>query len=58
MFDNAPAGLYTSIVLKLDSGDLLSHAFEIHGSHNISSNKQDFEIEDDQPSALPQFVKD
>ncbi len=47
VFDDAPPGLYTSVVLKLDSGDLLSHPFDIHGTYNSGGNTQDFEIEDD-----------
>jgi len=41
VFVNAPAGLYTSLVFKLDSTDF-TPAFEIHGLHDGS----EFEIED------------
>jgi len=41
VFQDAPPGLYTSVVLKLDAA-VLTRAFHIHGTHA----GQDFEIED------------
>src|SRR5262249_23112818 len=41
VFTNAPAGLYTSLVLKLDS-EFLSHAIEIHGRYDVSGTNTDF----------------
>ena len=41
VFENAPAGLYTSLVFKLDAADF-TNAFEIHGTHEAS----EIEIED------------
>lgn len=46
VFPNAPAGLYTSVVLKLDS-EIFTHAIEIHGHYDILNTNQGFEVESD-----------
>jgi hypothetical protein len=46
VFPDAPAGLYTSVVLKLDS-EFLTHAIEIHGHYDTSGTNTGFEVESD-----------
>lgn len=46
VFTNAPTGLYTSVLLKLDSAGF-THAVSIAGHFDVSNTNQSFEVESD-----------